>query len=139
MYYKLTAFVNTYFKKFFDNVDSVKFYLTFLKYLCIINIGNDKSTNVVLPDKLSKLTSTLQRTDVSFYYLCSCLSTQFLYRTAVKATFNVKDNINDITKNSITLTINITTFPTMFRKDWWQNHICLFSFPMWTSIARNLK
>ena len=55
-------------------------------------------------------------TDVSFFYLCSCLSTQFLYRTAVKATFNVKDNINDIIKNSITLTINITTLPTKIRK-----------------------
>ena len=51
-----------------------------------------------------------------FFYLCSCLSTQFLYRTAVKATFNVKDNINDIIKNSITLTINITTSPTKIRK-----------------------
>lgn len=30
-------------------------------------------------------------TDVSFFYLRSCLSTQFLYRTAVKATFNVKN------------------------------------------------
>ena len=50
-----------------------------------------------------------------FFYLCSCLSTQFLYRTAVKATFNVKDNINDILKNSITLTINITTSLTIFR------------------------
>ena len=50
------------------------------------------------------------------FYLCSCLSTQFLYRTAVKATFNVKDNINDIIKNSITLTINITTLPTKIRK-----------------------
>ena len=37
--------------------------------------------------------------DLSFFYLCSCLSIQFLYRTAVKATFNVKDNINDIIKN----------------------------------------
>ena len=54
-------------------------------------------------------------TDVSFFYLCSCLSTQFLYRTTVKATFNVKDNINDIIKNSIALTINITTSPTIFR------------------------
>ena len=63
-----------------------------------------------------KLTSTRQSTDVSFFYLCSCLSTQFLYRTAVKATFNVKDNINDIIKNSITLTINITTLPTKIRK-----------------------
>ena len=69
-------------------------------------------------------------TDVSFFYLCSCLSIQFLYRTAVKATFNVKDNIKDIIKNSITSTINITTLPTKIRKDWWQNHICLSSFPI---------
>ena len=55
-------------------------------------------------------------TDVSIFYLCSCLSIQFLYRTAVKATFNVKDNINAIIKNSITLTINITTLPTKNRK-----------------------
>ena len=74
-----------------------------------------QSTNVVLPDILRKLTSTLQSTDVSFYYLCSCLSTQFLYRTVAKATFNVKDNIKDIIKNSITLTINITTSPTIIR------------------------
>ena len=53
---------------------------------------------------MCKLTSTRQSTDVSFFYLCSCLSTQFLYRTAIKATFNVKDNIKDIIKNSITLT-----------------------------------
>ena len=65
-----------------------------------------------------------------FFYLCSCLSTQFLYRTAVKATFNVKENINDNIKNSITLTINITTLPTKNRKNWWQNHICLSSFPI---------
>ena len=50
------------------------------------------------------------------FYLCSCLLTQFLYRTAAKATFNVKDNIKDIIRNSITLTINITTFPTKIRK-----------------------
>jgi hypothetical protein len=31
-----------------------KFYLTFLKYLSIINIGNDKSTNVVLPNRFEK-------------------------------------------------------------------------------------
>ena len=67
---------------------------------------------------------------MSFFYLCSCSSTQFLYRTAVKATFNVKDNIKEIIKNSITLTINITTLPTKYRKNWWQNHICLSSFPM---------
>ena len=94
----------------------MKFYLTFSYNFCIINIENDNSTNVVLPDTLRKLTSTLQSTDVSFYYLCSCLSTQFLYRTAVKATFNVKENIKDNIKNSITLIINITTSPTIFRK-----------------------
>ena len=59
---------------------------------------------------------TRQSYRCEFFYLCSCLSTQFLYRTAVKATFNVKDNINDIIKNSITLTINITTLPTKIRK-----------------------
>ena len=94
---------------------------------------------MVLPDKLSKLTSTLQRTDVSFYYLCSCLSTQFLYRTDAKATFNVKDNIKDIIKNSITLTINITTLPTKIRKIGGKNHICLFSFPMSVSITYILQ
>ena len=62
-------------------------------------------------------------TDVSFFYLCSCLSIQFLYRTAVKAMFNVKDNHKDIIKNSITLNINITTLPTKTRKKWWQNLI----------------
>lgn len=82
---------------------------------------------------------TRQSTDVSFFYLCSCLSTQFLYRTAAKATFNVKDNIKDIIKNSITSTINITTLPTTFRKDWWQNHICLLSFPMQVSITYILR
>ena len=55
-------------------------------------------------------------TDVSFFYLRSCLSTQFLYRTAVKATFNVKEDIKAIIKNNTTLTINITTFPTKIRK-----------------------
>jgi len=54
-------------------------------------------------------------TDVSFFYLCSCLSIQFLCRTAIKATFNVKDDINDIIKNSNTLTINTTTSPTIAR------------------------
>ena len=65
--------------------------------------------------KNSHLTRQSYRCEFSFY-LCSCLSTQFLYRTAVKATFNVKDNIKDIIKNSITLTINITTLPTKIRK-----------------------
>lgn len=64
--------------------------------------------------KNSHLTRQSYRCEL--FYLCSCLSTQFLYRTAVKATFNVKDNIKDIIKNSITLTINITTLPTKIRK-----------------------
>ena len=89
--------------------------------------------------KMCKLTSTRQSTDVSFFYLCSCLSTQFLYRTAIKATFNVKDNIKDSIKNSITLTINITTFPTKIRKIGGKNHICLFSFPMSVSITYILQ
>ena len=117
----------------------MKFYLTFSYNLCIINIGNGETTNVVMPDILRKLTSTLQSTDVSFFYLCSCLSTQFLYRTAVKATFNVKDNIKDIIKNSITLTINITTLPTKIRKIGGKNHICLFSFPVLVSITYILQ
>ena len=78
--------------------------------------------------KNSHLTRQSYRCEL--FYLCSCLSTQFLYRTAVKATFNVKENIKDNIKNSITLTINITTSPTKIRKNWWQNHICLSSFPM---------
>ena len=64
--------------------------------------------------KNSHLTRQSYRCEL--FYLCSCLSIQFLYRTAVKATFNVKDNIKDIIKNSITLTINITTSHTMFRR-----------------------
>mgnify|MGYP006967537035 FL=1 len=40
---------------------------------------------------------------MSFFYLCSCVSTQFLYRTAVKETFNVKvllilDHFIDVSK-----------------------------------------
>ena len=50
----------------------------------------------------------LAKNRCEFFYLCSCLSTQFIYRTDIKATFNVKENINDIIKNSITLTINTT-------------------------------
>ena len=60
--------------------------------------------------------SSRSKVEWFIFYLCSCLSTQFLYRTAVKATFNVKDNIKDNIKNSITLIINITTSPTIFRK-----------------------
>ena len=73
------------------------------------------STNVVLPRFSFNKPLAQHSRMVYFFYLCSCLSTQFLYRTAVKATFNVKDNIKDIIKNSITLTINITTSPTIFR------------------------
>ena len=53
---------------------------------------------------ICKKTHRTGQNDVSFY-LCSCLSTQFLYRTVAKATFNVEDSINAIIKNSITLTI----------------------------------
>ena len=105
--------------------------MTFSYNLCIKN-RKWRNHKRGFAKKMCKLTSTRQSTDVSFFYLCSCLSTQFLYRTAVKATFNVKDNINDIIKNSITLTINITTLPTKIRKIGGKNHICLFSFPMLT-------
>ena len=74
--------------------------------------------------------SSRSKVEWFIFYLCSCLSTQFLYRTAVKATFNVKDNIKDIIKNSITLTINITTFPTMQSQNWWQNRSTNYQFPM---------
>ena len=74
------------------------------------------------------------------FYLCSCLSTQFLYRTAVKATFNVKDNINNIIKNSITLTIN----PTRLSYDesyniGWQNRSTNYQFPMFIILQYYLK
>ena len=65
--------------------------------------------------KNSHLNRQIYRCEL-FIYLCSCLSIQFLYRTAVKATFNVKENIKDNIKNSIALIINITTSPTIFRK-----------------------
>ena len=60
-------------------------------------------------NRFEKLTSKPPSYRCEFFYLCSCLSTQFLYRTAAKATFNVKDNINDIIINSITLIINTTS------------------------------
>jgi hypothetical protein len=41
--------------------------LTFIYNLCLINIENGETTNVVLPKKLWKLTSTCQSTDVSFF------------------------------------------------------------------------
>ena len=47
-------------------------------------IANLKKSNEIRKQKLCEL-----------FYLCSCLSTQFLYRTVAKATFNVKENIKD--------------------------------------------
>lgn len=66
-----------------------------------------------------------------YFYLCSCLSTQFLYRTDIKATFNVKDNIKNITKNSITLTINTTrlSYDESYNIGW-QNRSTNYQFPM---------
>ena len=46
---------------------------------------------------------------------------------------------DDIIKNNITLTINITTLPTKIRKIGGKNHICLFSFPMSVSITYILQ
>ena len=83
---------------------------------------------MVLPIRFEKLTPNWSKNRCEFsFYLCSCFSTQFLYRTAAKATFNVKDNINIVRNISITLTINITTSLTKNRIVWWQNHICLFN------------
>ena len=76
--------------------------------------------------KNSHLNRQIYRCEL-FLFMQLLVSTQFLYRTAVKATFNVKENIKDNIKNSIALTINITTSPTKIRKNWWQNHICLSS------------
>ena len=59
-------------KKFFDNVDSVKFYLTFLKYLCIINRGNDKPQNVVLQNRYKNSHLNRQIYRCELFYLCSC-------------------------------------------------------------------
>ena len=65
------------------------------------------------------------------FYLCNCLSTQFLYRTAIKATFNVKNNIHDITKNSIILIINTThlSYDVSYNIGW-QNRSTNYQFPM---------
>ena len=84
--------------------------------MSIIKIGNDNSVRYGFARESFNKPFTLSKVEWFIFYLCSCLSTQFLYRTAVKATFNVKDNIKDIIKNSITLTINITTLPTKIRK-----------------------
>ena len=79
--------------------------------------------------KNSHLTRQSYRCEL--FYLCSCLSTQFLYRTDIKATFNVKDNINDITKNSITLIINTTrlSYDESYNIGW-QNRSTNYQFPM---------
>ena len=104
-----------------------------------MKIGNDNSVRYGFARDCFNKPFTLSKVEWFIFYLCSCLSTQFLYRTAIKATFNVKDNIKDIIKNSITLTINITTLPTKIRKIGGKNHICLFSFPMSVSITYILQ
>ena len=81
-----------------------------------MKIGNDNSVRYGFARDCFNKPFTLSKVEWFIFYLCSCLSTQFLCRTAVKATFNDKDNIKDITKTSITLTIKITTSPTIFRK-----------------------
>ena len=73
-----------------------------------MKIGNDNSVRYGFARDCFNKPFTLSEVEWFIFYLCSCLSTQFLYITDIKATFNVKDNINDITKNSITLTINTT-------------------------------
>ena len=85
---------------------------------------------MVLPNRYKNSHLNRQIYRCEFFYLCSCLSTQFLYRTDAKATFNAKENIKDNIKNSITLIINITTSLTNFVKFRWQNHICFLSFPI---------
>ena len=57
---------------------------------------------MVLPKLVVKNShQTRQSYRCELFYLCSCLSTQFLYRTAAKATFNAKENIKDNIKNPI--------------------------------------
>ena len=38
--------------RYIEKIETQKNYLTVLKNLCIIDIGNDKSTNVVLPKQI---------------------------------------------------------------------------------------
>ena len=54
--------------------------------------------DTVLPEIVFNKPFTLSKVEWFIFYLCSCLSTQFLYRTTVNATFNVKNNIKDIIK-----------------------------------------
>ena len=55
-----------------------KKHLTFIKYLCIINIGNDKSTNVVLPNRYKNSHLNRQIDRCEFFIYVVALSTQFL-------------------------------------------------------------
>ena len=75
--------------------------------------------------------SSCAKVEWFIFYLCSCFSTQFLYRTVAKATFNVKDNISNNIKNSITLTINTTrlSYDTSYNIGW-QNRSTNYQFPM---------
>ena len=59
-----------------------------------MKIGNDNSVRYGFARDCFNKPFTLSEVEWFIFYLCSCLSTQFLYRTDIKATFNVKDNIN---------------------------------------------
>ena len=59
-----------------------------------MKIGNDNSVRYGFARDCFNKPFTLSKVEWFIFYLCSCLSTQFLYRTDIKATFNVKDNIN---------------------------------------------
>ena len=109
----------------------LKLHLTNFKYLCIIKIGNDNSVRYGFARECFNKPFTLSKVEWFIFYLCSCLSTQFLYRTDIKATFNVKDNINNIIKNSITLTINTTrlSYDESYNIGW-QNRSTNYQFPM---------
>ena len=87
--------------------------------------------DTVLPEIVFNKPFTLSKVEWFIFYLCSCLSTQFLYRTDIKATFSVKDNIHDIIKNSITLTINTTrlSYDESYNIGW-QNRSTNYQFPM---------
>ena len=97
----------------------------------IIKIGNDNSVRYGFARECFNKPFTLSKVEWFIFYLCSCLLTQFLYRTDIKATFNVKDNINDIMKNSITLTINTTrlSYDESYNIGW-QNRSTNYQFPM---------
>lgn len=96
-----------------------------------MKIGNDNSVRYGFARDCFNKPFTLSKVEWFIFYLCSCLLTQFLYRTDIKATFNVKDNINDITKNSITLTINTTrlSYDESYNIGW-QNRSTNYQFPI---------